>query len=94
MNRIALLVSSALLAPGAPALAASPCPPGFAQLQSSDTCVRVSGRVRAETVIRSSRDRTADGVTNRAGGRVQMDVRRQTEYGPLRAVIAVGGLRR
>jgi len=94
MNRIVPLVSSALLALGSPALAASPCPPGFAQLQSSDACVRISGRVRAETVIGSAPNRTADSVTNRAGGRVQMEVRKQTEYGPLRAVIAVDGIGR
>ena len=76
------------------AKAASPCPPGFAMLQSSDTCVRISGRVRADAVAGSSRQRASASYQSGASGRVQIDVRKQTEYGPLRAVIAVGNLRR
>ncbi|WP_165820070.1 porin [Microvirga sp. KLBC 81] len=94
MSRTILILSAALLAMGGPALAASPCPPGFAQLQNSDTCVRISGRVRAETIVGSSRSRTSDSVTSHASGRVRMDVRKQTEYGPLRAVIGVDGFGR
>jgi hypothetical protein len=67
--------------------ASAACPPGFAALQDSDICVRISGRVRAEGVIGSSRTRTSDSFRTHAGGRVQLDVRKQTEYGPLRAVI-------
>ncbi len=74
--------------------AASPCPPGFAQLQASDTCVRISGRVRADTIAGSSRLRSSDKLRTETGGRVQLDVRKQTEYGPLRAVIRVDGIRR
>jgi len=70
------------------------CPPGFSMLQDSSACVRVSGRVRAEAIVGSTPHRRADGVTTQASGRVQMDVRKQTEYGPLRAVIAVEGIRR
>ncbi|WP_027317590.1 porin [Microvirga flocculans] len=88
----ALIVSGLGLA--GPAQAASPCPPGFAVLQASDTCVRVSGTVRADSLVTSSRMRAADNFSTHAGGRVQLDVRKQTEYGPLRAVIAVGNLRR
>jgi hypothetical protein len=74
--------------------AASPCPPGFAQLQASDTCVRISGRVRADTLIGSSRLRTTEKLQTETSGRVQLDVRKQTEYGPLRAVVRVDGVRR
>lgn len=74
--------------------AASPCPPGFAQLQASDTCVRISGRVRADAIVGSSRVRSSGGLRTETSGRVQLDVRKQTEYGPLRAVIRVDGIRR
>ena len=94
MKKTALILSGAVLILSSSAQAASPCPPGFAMLQSSDTCVRIGGRVRAETIIGSSRHRKADNVTNQASGRVQMDVRKQTEYGPLRAFIRVEGIRR
>jgi hypothetical protein len=82
------------LALASQAQAASPCPPGFSMLQSSDTCVRISGTVRADAVAGSGRLRTSDSLKTQSGGRVQIDVRKQTEYGPLRAVIAVGNLRR
>ncbi|MEZ0170307.1 porin [Microvirga sp. TS319] len=94
MKHVALILSAVLTACGASAMAASPCPPGFAQLQDSTTCVRISGRVRAETMLRSSRGRVSDTMTNQTSGRVQMDVRKQTEYGPLRAFISVDGVRR
>lgn len=63
-------------------------------LQASDTCVRISGRVRADSLINSPRKRSSDGFQTWASGRVRLDVRKQTEYGPLRAVISVGNLRR
>lgn len=74
-------------------LAASPCPPGFSVLQDNSTCVRISGRVRADTIIGSPRSRASDSFQTRAGGRVQLDVRKQTEYGPFRAVIRAEGMR-
>jgi hypothetical protein len=82
------------LALASQAQAASPCPPGFAVLQASDTCVRISGTVRADALAGSGRLRASDPHRMQSGVRLQMDVRRQTEYGPLRAVIAVGNLRR
>ena len=90
------MIISALiaLAPAGAAQAASPCPPGFAALQASDTCVRISGSVRADALAGSGRLRGSDSPRMQSGGRVQIDVRKQTEYGPLRAVIAVGNLRR
>ena len=83
--------SFALIGLANAATAAPSCPPGFAALQNSDTCVRISGRVRAEAGIGSTRSRASDAVGTHAGGRVQLDVRKQTEYGPLRAVIRAGG---
>lgn len=91
---LALVLFSASLALQSPAQAASPCPPGFAALQASDTCVRVSGRVRADTIIGSSRNRSSDSISTQTSGRVQLDVRKQTEYGPARAFIRVEGMNR
>lgn len=82
------------LAPASQAQAASLCPPGFAMLHTSDTCVRISGRVRADALAGSGRLRASDTFQTHSGARLQMDVRKQTEYGPFRAVIAVGNLRR
>lgn len=76
------------------AQSASPCPPGFDLLQNSDTCVRVSGRVRADTILGSSHRRRSDKIGMQASGQVRLDVRKPTEYGPLRAVIDVKGLHR
>lgn len=87
-----LALSSLVLA--GQAQAASSCPPGFAMLQASDTCVRISGRVRADSLVNSSRVRSADTFQNQAGGRVQLDVRKQTEYGPFRAFLSVGNIGR
>jgi len=92
-RRVLILVLTGLAIAGQ-AQAVSACPPGFAMLQSSDICVRVSGRVRAETVVGSSRLRSSGSYGSGATGRVQLDVRKQTEYGPFRAVIAAGNQRR
>jgi hypothetical protein len=73
--------------------AAALCPPGFGALQGTQTCVRISGRVRAESLIGSARTRLSDGFGTQASGRIQLDVRTRTEYGPLRAVIRAEGRR-
>ena len=93
VRHVLALVLSGLALTGQ-ARSASPCPPGFAMLQASDTCVRISGRVRGETLLGSSRLRSSDSFQTQTGGRVRLDVRKQTEYGPLRAVISVGNLGR
>jgi hypothetical protein len=80
----------ALLGPAAAALA---CPPGFAALQNSDACVRLSGRVGADALVGSPRSRASDSVETQVRGRVQLEVRKPTEYGPLRAVIRADGVR-
>jgi hypothetical protein len=91
------ILSLALADPAAAELRPTPgprCPPGFAALQSSDTCVRISGRVRADGIVRSPLRRSSDAFATHAGGRVQLDVRTRTEYGPLRAVFRVESRRR
>ena len=82
------------LAPFGQAHAAAPCPSGFAALQNSDACVRISGRVGAEAVIGSPRTRASDAYETRVRGRVQLEVRKPTEFGPLRAVIRADGVTR
>lgn len=94
MIRPILILSAASCLLGGSAQAASSCPPGFSMLQDLSACVRVSGRVRAETILTSPRSRRSDSFTTRTSGRVQLDVRKQTEYGPLRGVISVQGLHR
>jgi len=91
------ILSLALADPAAAEMRPAPgsrCPPGFAGLQNSDTCVRVSGRVRADGVAGSPSRRSSDAFATQAGGRVQLDVRTRTEYGPLRAVFRVENRRR
>ena len=91
-RRLPALVLASLTLIGQ-ASAASPCPPGFAALQNSDACVRISGRVGADAVIGSPRARSADAYDTRVGGRAQIEVRKPTEYGPLPAVIRAEGIR-
>ena len=92
-----LLIAPAHAAPLERARGAAPrasaCPPGFAALEGSDACVRISGRVQAETIFGSPRTRGSHAVGPRAGGRIQLEVRKQTEYGPLRAVVRGEGFR-
>jgi hypothetical protein len=56
--------------------------------------VRLSGRVGADALVGSARSRAADSVETQVRGRVQLEVRKPTEYGPLRAVIRADGVRR
>jgi hypothetical protein len=56
----------------------------------------MSGRVRAETILGSSQKgssqkRSSDMTVMKATGEVRLDVRKPTEYGPLRAVIGIKG---
>src|SRR5689334_4455286 len=71
---------------------ARPCPqqgPGFVQVPGSSTCVKLGGRVVAETTLgsrRVARDQIS-GVG--ASGSVSLDARTNTEYGPVRAYMRV-----
>ena len=91
-RRFAILLLATLAVTGQ-AYAASPCPPGFAALQNSDACVRVSGRVGVDAMAGSPRARASDAYETRVRGRVQLEVRKPTDYGPLRAVIRPDGIR-
>lgn len=74
--------------------AAAPCPSGFAALQNSDACVRVSGRVGADALVGSPRTRSSDAYDTRVRGRVQLELRKPTEFGPFRGVIRAEGVGR
>ena len=91
-RRLPALVLASLASIGQ-AWAASPCPPGFAALQNSDACVRINGRVGADALVGSPRARASDSYETRVRGRVQLEVRKPTAYGPLRAVIRAEGVR-
>lgn len=101
-----VLVAGVLLAVVQPAVAAErntspptresvPCPawgPGFVRAPGSSTCIRVRGRVTAE-YGRARTINREDIAGYGASGRVEMDARSQTEYGPLRTVVRVKGER-
>jgi hypothetical protein len=60
---------------------------GFFSVPGSETCVRVSGRVRAEYQHVQARTRFENAGGPQTGARVQLDARTPTPYGPLRTVI-------
>ena len=66
--------------------------PGFIAVPGTDTCLRVGGRVRAEAGTRSARalpretGETGSGVS----GRIAVDTRTETGYGPARAFVRFG----
>jgi hypothetical protein len=56
--------------------------------------VRVSGRVGADALVGSPRTRSSDAYDTRIRGRVQLEVRKPTEFGPFRGVIRAEGVGR
>ena len=58
---------------------------GFFYVPGTDTCLRVSGRVRAEYRYNERFSRADDVTGFRARGRLNIDARTQTAYGTLRA---------
>ncbi len=74
------------------------CPqegPGFTRLNPGGPCLRISGRVRAEagTLVPARPGAGLDGVPRGvvgASGRVAIDTRTETEFGPARAYIRLG----
>jgi hypothetical protein len=106
MKSRAIVVALAILSMAGPALAApretsraenplpSPCPPGFRALENSSACVRVSGQVRGDAMMNSTRSRSTDGFSTSARGRVELDVRVPIDGVPLRGVIRVDGIAR
>ncbi|MGO4402719.1 porin [Bosea sp. RAF48] len=60
---------------------------GFFYIPGTDSCLRISGRVRAEYAIGTRYSDFQDAYGTRARGRLNVDVRTQTAYGTLRTFI-------
>lgn len=66
------------------------CPregPGFIMLPGTTTCVRIAGRVSAQATAASRRVSRDDIVGLGATGRVSLDARSDTPYGPVRGYV-------
>ncbi len=76
------------------------CPNGGIKAPGSDTCIRLGGRLRAETIVSSSSAAAGRGAfkrsltTMRTAGAVSVDVRTPTELGPVRAYAEIRGAAR
>lgn len=57
--------------------------PGFLAVPGSETCLRIGGRVRTEAGTRLR----PGGAPVTASGRLAVDARTQTAYGPVRAFV-------
>lgn len=60
---------------------------GFFTIPGTETCLRMSGRVRAEVRYLEPGARTDDSIGYRARGRLNFDARTSTSYGLLRAFV-------
>src|SRR6187200_1838768 len=60
---------------------------GFFYIPGTDTCLRVSGRVRFEYNVASARQFSQSPTGFRTQGRLNLDARTQTAYGTLRAFV-------
>ena len=70
--------------------AMEPCPAygaGFARIPGTSTCIRVSGRVVAGADVGTSHH--APG-TPPIGGRITVDARSASDYGPVRSFLRIG----
>ena len=68
------------------------CPqhgPGFVRVAGSATCVKVGGRVTADTTVGTRRVPRESIAGFGASGRVSLDSRTDTELGPLRTYVRV-----
>ena len=86
---VALGPAGAAERPGAPD-AARPCPrhgPGFVEVPGTSTCIRIGGRVRAEAGTGTRRISRDDIAGLGASGRVSVDTRTDTAYGPVRTFV-------
>jgi hypothetical protein len=64
---------------------------GFIGLGGTSTCVRVSGRVRAEGMAVGPAARGQPSTALGTSGQVNIDSRTSTDYGTVRAVVRVKG---
>lgn len=85
-----LLPLAARAEPFAPVETVRACPshgPGFYAIPGTTTCIRIGGRVRSEFTVASRRATRDDAGGFRTGGRVSIDARTDTAYGPLRSFV-------
>ncbi|MFD1302810.1 porin [Methylobacterium marchantiae] len=78
-----------------PQQAAKPCPrhgAGFIRIPGSETCIRVGGRARTGLDLRSGEDGSAARPV--AGGRLSVDTRTESDYGPVRTYVRIDAGRR
>jgi hypothetical protein len=103
MRAIGIFVGLALLSAGEaaakerlrpyePGASAQACPQygqGFVQVPGTSTCIRISGRIRADYVVTSRRrTKSRDQIAGFApSGALAADVRTETSAGPLRAYV-------
>lgn len=75
--------------------AAKPCPrqgAGFIQIPGSTTCIRVGGRATAGMAVRAREEGTAVGPV--AAGRLAVETRTDSDYGPVRTYVRIDAGRR
>ena len=89
-----LLLAAASSAPATERLPVEPaaraCPrhgPGFVEVPGTRTCIRISGRVRSEYGASSRRISRDDISGFSTTGRVAVDSRTDTAYGPVRTYV-------
>src|SRR5215213_4897966 len=88
---VALAVTPAALQAAEAALPCSQHGPGFARPPGGKACVRIGGRVRGETQVGARRAPADDVAGLRSQGRLDLDARAQTDYGPVRAFVRMKG---
>ena len=62
---------------------------GFFYIPGSDTCLKVSGRVRADYIYTEPLTRASNGTSTRARGYLTLDSMTNTDWGPVRATTRV-----
>jgi len=62
---------------------------GFFYIPGTDTCLKVGGRVRIEAYFNDTDDDNDDFYETRARGYMNLDARNETDYGLLRAYVAM-----
>lgn len=73
-----------------PQQAAKPCPrhgSGFIRIPGSETCIRIGGRATTGLDLRSREGDPASRPI--AGGRLAVDTRTETGYGPIRTYVRI-----
>lgn len=86
----ALAVERAPLPSEAPMEACPEQGAGFGRIPGTSTCIRLSGRVAAGVDAGTGRGRVRPPTTVPVQGRVAIDARGDSEYGPVRSFVRIG----